>query len=63
MIILPEQSSTTSVNTNSSNDVVKILTNDSRKKVECKSIIDVRMSDLERILDARITIGISVSKL
>ena len=54
-IISPERSSTTSANTNSSNDVIKILTKDSRKKA---SIIDVRMSDLECILDERIAIGL-----
>ena len=57
-IILPERSSTTSANTNSLNDVIKILTNDSRKKVENASIIDVRMFDLECTLDARIAIGL-----
>ena len=55
---LPEWSSTTSVNINSSNEVIKILTNDSKKKVENASIIDVRMSDLECSLDARIAIGL-----
>lgn len=45
---------------NSSNEVDKILTYESRKKVEKESIIiiDVWMSDLECILDVRISIGL-----
>ena len=57
-MLLPERNSITSANTISSNDVIKILTNDSRKKVENASIFDVQMFDLECMLDARIAIGL-----
>ena len=57
-MLLPERNLITSANTISSNDVIKILTNDSRKKVENASIFDVQMFDLECMLDARIAIGL-----
>ena len=57
-VVLPEPSSITSVNINSSNDIVRMLTNDNRKKVENESIIDVLMSDLECMMEARYDIGL-----